>query len=201
MREELHQQRRDKILQAARKVFLESGFDRTPVDAIAKAARVSTGTVYIYFETKDLLFEAATDLALAPYEGLFDEIDRMTDGPAVVLTRFGEVYFQFLAAPEVQSIYRIVGMESAKRPEMAGRIHATAHRLIGAVLRRQLERFQAAGALAVADVAVAARLFQGMIEHSALTIPLLSGRGEPLHPAGPYCGEAVRVFLAGHARL
>lgn len=198
MREELHQQRRDKILQAARKVFLDKGFDRSPVDAIAKAARVSTGTVYIYFETKDLLFEAATDLVLAPYEGLFDEIDQMTEDAEAVLTRFAEVYFRFLAEPEVRSIYRIVGMEAAKRPDMAARVHANAHRLIGAVLRRQLGRFDEAGALVAPDPAVAARLFQGMIEHSALTIPLLQGQGEPLHPLGPYCAEAVRVFLAGY---
>lgn len=136
MRQELHDQRRAKILQAARQIFLERGFDRAPVDAIAKAARVSTGTVYIYFETKDLLFEAATDLALAPYEGLFDEIDHMEADAQAVLTRFGEVYFRFLVEPEVQSIYRIVGMEAASRPEMAARVHETAHRLLGAVLRR-----------------------------------------------------------------
>jgi AcrR family transcriptional regulator len=198
MRAELHEQRRNKILQAARQVFLDRGFDRAPVDAIAKAARVSTGTVYIYFPTKDELFEAATDLALAPYEGLFDDIDHMTGGPEAVLTRFGEVYFQFLAEPEVQSIYRIVGMEAARRSVMAGRIHATAHRLLGTVLRRQLARFHDSGELDVPDPAIPARLFQGMIEHSSLTIPLLSGASLPLHPADVYCAEAVRVFLAAY---
>eukprot|EP01030_Chromulinospumella_sphaerica_P028898 gene28898-29283_t len=69
MREELHQQRRDKILQAARQVFLTRSFDRATVDEVARLARVSTGTVYIYFENKDRLFEAVTDLALSPFEG------------------------------------------------------------------------------------------------------------------------------------
>lgn len=198
MREELHQQRRDKILQAARKVFLEKGFARAPVDDIARAARVSTGTVYIYFETKDRLFEAITDLALAPFEGLFDEIDQMDGGPEPILTRFAENYFRFLAEPEVRAVYRTVVMEAPGRPEMGGRMHEIAHRMIGAVLRRKLEQFQSTGQLEVGDIAVAARLFQGMIEHSALTIPLLRGHGEPLHPAPGYCAETVRVFLAGY---
>lgn len=198
MREELHQQRRDKILQAARQVFLEKGFARAPVDDIAKAARVSTGTVYIYFETKDRLFEAITDLTLAPFDGMFAQIDAMTGDPASVLTRFAEVYFRFLTEPEVQSTYRIMTMEAPRRPDMGARMHANSHRMIGAVLRRHLVRFHEAGALDIPDPAMPARLFQGMIEHSALTIPLLSG--EPLHTIEPYCAEAVRVFLTAYRR-
>ncbi|MDB5472469.1 MAG: transcriptional regulator, TetR family [Caulobacter sp.] len=198
MREEIHQQRRAKILGAARQMFLTKGFDRATVSEVARLAKVSSATVYIHFATKDRLFEAATNLALAPYEGLFDEIDRMDGDPTTVLTRFAEVYFQFLAEPDVRSIYRIVGMEAAARPEMARAVHENAHRLMGAILRRQMVRFHAAGQLVIADTAIAARLFQGMIEHSALTIPLLQGQAAPLHPAGPYCAEAVRVFLGGY---
>lgn len=59
-------------------------------------------------------------------------------------------------------------------------------------------RLRDAGEVVLDDPAIPARLFQGMIEHSALTIPLLSGQGQPLHLAEPYCAEAVRVFLAGY---
>lgn len=198
MRDELHQQRRARILDAARQVFLTKGFDRATVVEVAKLAKVSSATVYIHFATKDRLFEAATDLALDRYQGLFDEIDRITDGPRVVLTHFAEVYFQFLTEPSVHSTYRIVSMEAAGRPAMASGIYQNAHKLLGAVLRRQLVRLHEAGQLVVADVPMAARLLQGMLEHTALTIPLLQGQTAPLHPAEPYCAEAVRVFLAGY---
>lgn len=200
MRDELHQQRRDKILQAARQVFLTRSFDRATVDEVAKLARVSTGTVYIYFENKDRLFEAVTDLALAPFEGLFDEIERMDGGPEPVLLQLAEVYFRFLAEPEVRSFYRTVVMEAVHRPDMARRVYETVHRILGAALRRLLIRFHEAGQLVIADAAIAARLFQGMIEHSALTIPLVQGEAAPLHPAEPYCAEAVRVFLAAYEK-
>ena len=198
MREELHQQRRDKILQAARQVFLTRSFDRATVDEVARLARVSTGTVYIYFETKDRLFEAVTVLALSPFEGLFDEIERMEGGPGPTLTRLAEVYYQFLSEPEIRSFYRTVVMEAVRRPEMSRVVYETVHRTLGAALRRLLVRFQAAGELAIPDVPIAARLFQGMIEHSALTIPLVQGEAPALHPAEPYCAEAVRVFLAAY---
>jgi TetR/AcrR family transcriptional regulator of autoinduction and epiphytic fitness len=162
MRQELHQQRRAKILGAAREVFLTKGFDRATMVEVARLARVSSATLYIHFETKDRLFEAATDLALDAYQGLFDEIDRMTDGPQAVVTRFAEAYFQFLTEPSVHSTYRIVSMEAAGRPAMAGGIYENAHKLLGAVLRRQLVRLSEAGELAIADVPMAARLLQGI---------------------------------------
>jgi AcrR family transcriptional regulator len=198
MREELHQQRRDKILQAARQVFLTRSFDRATVDEVARLARVSTGTVYIYFETKDRLFEAVTALALSPFEGLFDEIERMDGGPEPTLTRLAEVYYQFLSEPEVRSFYRTVVMEAVRRPEMSRQVYETVHRTLGAALRRLLVRFHEAGQLAIPDVPIAARLFQGMIEHSALTIPLVQGEAPALHPLEPYCAETVRVFLAAY---
>jgi AcrR family transcriptional regulator len=199
MREELHRQRRDKILQAARQVFLTRSFDRATVDEVAKMARVSTGTVYIYFENKDRLFEAVTDLALSPFEGLFDEIEHMDGGPEPVLTRLAEVYFRFLGEPEIRAFYRIVVMEAVHRPEMSRRVYETVHRTLGAALRRMLIRLHEAGELIILDVPIAARLFQGMIEHSALTIPLVQGEAPALHPTEPYCAEVVRVFLAAYA--
>src|SRR5262245_62342763 len=46
------------IREAANALFLEHGFDATPVDAIFSAAGVSKGTFYLYFHRKeDLLLE------------------------------------------------------------------------------------------------------------------------------------------------
>lgn len=50
--------RRDAILAAAKKVFAKKGFHATTMADIAKAARLSYGSVYWYFDSKDLLFHA-----------------------------------------------------------------------------------------------------------------------------------------------
>lgn len=52
------EERRDSILHAARKVFLEKGIHRATVDDVAQQAEVSKGTVYLYFETKESLLAA-----------------------------------------------------------------------------------------------------------------------------------------------
>lgn len=47
--------KRDRILQAAVKVFAKNGFHATRVSEVAKAAGVADGTIYLYFESKEQL--------------------------------------------------------------------------------------------------------------------------------------------------
>ncbi len=50
------EKRRDDILAAAKKVFAKKGFASTTIADVAKAARVSYGSIYWYFDSKDALF-------------------------------------------------------------------------------------------------------------------------------------------------
>jgi AcrR family transcriptional regulator len=50
--------KRRQIVQGARAVFLERGFDAASMSDIARAAGVSKGTLYVYFADKEQLFEA-----------------------------------------------------------------------------------------------------------------------------------------------
>ena len=54
-REREKAQRRDDILQAARKVFFKRGIHTATVDDVAEQAEVSKGTVYLYFDTKETI--------------------------------------------------------------------------------------------------------------------------------------------------
>lgn len=49
---------RRKILEAAREVFFESGFDRANLDEVARRAGIAKGTIYRYFDTKAELYVA-----------------------------------------------------------------------------------------------------------------------------------------------
>jgi TetR/AcrR family fatty acid metabolism transcriptional regulator len=71
--EEIRSSRRSQILQAAQRVFAELGYHAANVSEVAAAAGVSQGTVYHYFDSKDVLL-------MAVYEewetaNLDDEID------------------------------------------------------------------------------------------------------------------------------
>ena len=55
------ERRRDDILAAAKKVFAKKGFASTTIADVAKAARLSYGSIYWYFDSKDALFHALMD--------------------------------------------------------------------------------------------------------------------------------------------
>ena len=50
--------KRRQILDGARKVFMDLGFDGASMNEIARSAGVSKGTLYVYFADKNRLFEA-----------------------------------------------------------------------------------------------------------------------------------------------
>jgi len=54
------------IVQGALAVFAEKGFAAARLDEIAARAGVSKGALYLYFETKEDLFRAVVEQALAP---------------------------------------------------------------------------------------------------------------------------------------
>src|SRR5918995_4946995 len=50
--------RREQIVEAATRVFAEKGFRRATTREVARAAGISEGTIYNYFEDKDALLMA-----------------------------------------------------------------------------------------------------------------------------------------------
>lgn len=55
-REREKQKRRQEILDAAKKVFSREGFKGATIEEIAREAELSTGTLYLYFKSKDEMY-------------------------------------------------------------------------------------------------------------------------------------------------
>jgi TetR/AcrR family acrAB operon transcriptional repressor len=68
------EQTRQRIINAARKVFYQSGVGRSTLEEIAKAAGVTRGAVYWHFENKTDLFFAMRAQVTLP---LIDRVDSM----------------------------------------------------------------------------------------------------------------------------
>ena len=60
--------RRRSIIQAACHVFGEKGFEPATVDAIAEAAHVAKGTVYLYYPSKQAIYDAVYASGMADLE-------------------------------------------------------------------------------------------------------------------------------------
>ncbi len=55
---EYKEEAKNRILEAANKVFAEKGYHEATMDDIAKRLGVSKGAIYLYFSGKEDLFEA-----------------------------------------------------------------------------------------------------------------------------------------------
>jgi TetR/AcrR family transcriptional regulator, repressor of fatR-cypB operon len=71
--------KRGAILRASLKVFAEGGVNGVPMPVVAEAAGVGTGTIYRYFESKDVLVnELFREEKLALSKHLYSNLDRST---------------------------------------------------------------------------------------------------------------------------
>jgi AcrR family transcriptional regulator len=98
--------RRSEILAAATKVFGSKGFDATRMEEIAKAARLAKGTLYLYFRSKDDIYQATVQQALATLAALTEEHVRREPHFADKVAAFIRVRIAFWT--EQQSLYRVI---------------------------------------------------------------------------------------------
>src|SRR5712692_3984566 len=52
----LDNEKRMRILQAAQSLFIRYGIKRTSIDEVARAADIAKGTLYLYYDSKEMLF-------------------------------------------------------------------------------------------------------------------------------------------------
>ena len=76
-----------KILETAKKEFLERGFQGTSMRRIASLAGVTTGALYGYFDSKEKIFDSLVkdpyDVVMAAYKGAHEEFAALPYGTQV----------------------------------------------------------------------------------------------------------------------
>jgi AcrR family transcriptional regulator len=98
--------RRVEILAAAAKVFGNKGFEATRMEEIAKTAQLAKGTLYLYFKSKDAIYQATVQKALAELAVITDAYVSKEPGLAGKLAAFIRVRIAFWQ--EQQSLYRVI---------------------------------------------------------------------------------------------
>src|ERR1700754_588849 len=99
--------KRRQILDGARKVFMDFGFDGASMGEIARAASVSKGTLYVYFADKSRLFEAIVEEEALEQGKVAFNFDPERD-VVTTLREFGLAYIQLLCRPGGGSAIRTV---------------------------------------------------------------------------------------------
>jgi AcrR family transcriptional regulator len=157
------------IVAAALSVFLEKGYAATRLDDVAERARVSKGTVYLYFATKEELFEAVVRQALLPQIETIKARAAAAEAmgtPELMGLVVG--HFRQLLESDVSGIPKLVIAEAANFPDLA-RFYADVAvsqglDFLASVIARGVER----GEFRPVDPQVAARLFIAPLVFMAL---------------------------------
>jgi AcrR family transcriptional regulator len=98
--------RRDEILQAAKELFLEEGYESTTIRRIADRVGISAPALYLYFRDKEELLLALCDQTFTHLVDAIDEIEKTVEDPLERIRRFGDAYARFgLTHPDE---YRLV---------------------------------------------------------------------------------------------
>lgn len=73
LKEKEKEERREYIIDAAEKLFLDKGYENVPMSDIAEAVGVNRATLYLYFKNKDTLYFAVLLRGLNLMRGAFQD--------------------------------------------------------------------------------------------------------------------------------
>jgi AcrR family transcriptional regulator len=191
--------KRRQIVDGARAVFLAQGFDAASMGEIARVAGVSKGTLYVYFKSKEELFEAIVGQECkANAEQIFD-FDANDHDVEGVLTRLGTAYVGFLCRPGGASPLRTVIAIAERMPEVGRRFYETGPAFGIAQLAAYLRSQAAAGVLEVEDCEVAAAQFMDACLATVFKPVLFNFGTAPAPERIEYVVKiAVRAFAAAY---
>ena len=192
--------KRRQILDGARRVFMDLGFDGASMGEIARAAGVSKGTLYVYFADKNRLFEAIVEEESLGKGQIAFDFDPERDVPTN-LAGFGLAYIQILCRPGGGSATRTVMAIAERMPEVGRRFYNNVVSHTIARLAAYLEAGAAAGDLAIDDCHLAATQFMQMCQASLFMPFLFQAAPAPSTERMTHVvASATRVFLAAYRK-
>ena len=167
---------KERILQAAERLFAENGYAATSVAQIAQAAGANRALLYYYFRDKRDLYWAIIQSGLEELQGVLANIGRAPGGPWERLEAFVRSYYEFLLSRHhlARMVFRelMVGNEQLGLP-----IDAYVGENLGQV-RRMIEDGLRRGQLQGCDPELTAFSLFGMI-HVFFMQRLATGRSFP----------------------
>lgn len=190
--------KRRQILDGARKVFMDLGFDGASMGEIARAAQVSKGTLYVYFADKSALFEAILEQEALQHGQVAFNFDPARDAETT-LKEFGQAYIHLLCRPGGGSAIRTVMAIAERMPDVGRRYYA---RVLDKTINRlsdYLKARVASGDLRIDDCGLAASQFMELCKASLFLPFIFQAAPTPSEERmTEVVDSATRMFLAAY---
>ena len=193
----------ERILDAARKVFLARGFEGASIDEIAEAARSGKPTIYARFPGKEALFTAVVMQRIAANVARFEAhtptgvtIEQRLESIAVAV-------LEWILLSDSIGLMRVAIAEAARFPDLASSVYAMARERGGQAVARllaetaQSNAFGELPAFAPEHVVTTTHLFQDLV---ILPVAMRALFGEKLTQLRaeiePHAKRSIALFLA-----
>jgi TetR/AcrR family transcriptional regulator, mexJK operon transcriptional repressor len=184
------------VLDTARSVFLEHGYDRASMDMIAHEAGVSKATVYAYFETKQqLLFTLVQEECRAVAPALLYHVVFPIQDIEAELRNIARNFTSIFLNNRGVEFYRLIISIVKQFPEVAtvfmeaGPGHHQAE--ISAFFNEAVQQ----GVLQIDDVDLAVKQFLGLVAADLPLTWLLEMPADSLEQYEALINSGVRLFL------
>ena len=191
-------ERERRILEAALKVFSETGYSGATMDAVAIEAGLSKPTLYQYFQSKEALFSA---MMLGERDRMLNMFEHPSPGGMVGdLLGFAWDYADTVLRPDMLSLARLIIGEVQRFPEI-GRAYQEVgpDRLLRGIMD-YLDGQRRAGRLAFEDTELAAQDLWGLILSAPRTQALYMPDRQPSRAeVARYIHNGLRVFLKAYS--
>lgn len=152
------------ILDAARDTFFERGFAATRLDAVARRAGVSKGTLYLYFESKETLFKAMIrETIVVVLERSEQHAESYAGSSRDLLEELLRGWWVAVHDSRLTGLPKLIFSEATQFPDLArfyfDEVVQRGRRLFAGVLRRGIER----GEFRPIDVDYTVRIIQAPV--------------------------------------
>jgi AcrR family transcriptional regulator len=192
-------EKRSVILAAARAVFERSGYDGASMNDIAAEAGVSKPTLYVYFDSKEKLFDGLIeDMSTSVPESVLD-LDATNPDLETVLIRCGIALMTKITRPERVKMFRVVAGAAGKFPEVGQKFFKAGPGRAIETFKSYLTAVGARGWIVVPDPELAAYHLLELMQSVHVRRMLMAVAGPPT-PAEieRTVTSGVRVFLAAY---
>ncbi|MEO0952160.1 MAG: TetR/AcrR family transcriptional regulator [Pseudomonadota bacterium] len=158
----------ERILQAARSLFLARGSAGVNMDLISAEAEVARQTIYNHFDNKEAVFRAAI---ATHWEALSTELTchlSLEEEPETVLRDVAQQVLDFIQQHDQVAMTRMVIAESFSNPSVAEMFFSLGKRPIRKQFIDYLTQASKRGALSCSQPQIACDQYLGMIQESLL---------------------------------
>ncbi|MEM9629780.1 MAG: TetR/AcrR family transcriptional regulator C-terminal domain-containing protein [Pseudomonadota bacterium] len=194
------EERRQQIIDVAKRLFSERGYAKTSLEAILSQTGGSRRDIYDFFKDKQGLFDAVMHdlISTIVTESLVPgEID-FTDNIQSELERMGETFLKNMLSPIVVTTMRQFIAVATERQDLGKAAYKAGPAVLYEKFKTYLDQRVRRGDLDLQDTDTAARMFIEMLKGDYQTRALMTGdSGMTPDLRKKHVREVVRIFLYG----